>query len=242
MNRAFVAEIVGPAGAGKSTLARALAGRAAGGRAALGVWGLPKRLLLVGALASLPRLAGLCRGGRPAGLEEAKLVVRLEALARRVARESSRRGLLLLDEGAVFALAKLLTTGGACETRARELAGRCARMLDAVVWLDAPDAVLARRIRGRDKPHRVKAQSDEEIAAFLARYRESYERVLAEMCAHSDLKIIRLSADGETPGRVAERVLSIVEGAAAGRGAPAGGRGDARGSDARRRVEIAGAG
>lgn len=217
MSRTLVAEIVGPAGAGKSELARAIEGRGAGVLAGLGVWGLPKRLLLAGAPASLPRLVGLRRGGRPAGLEEIKLVVRLEALARRVARESSRSyKLLLLDEGLVFALAKLQTTCGADgdgEAWVRELSGRYAAMLDAVIWLDASDAVLTRRIRGRDKPHRMKASADAKISAFLARYREGYERVLAEMSARRDLKIIRASTDGETPGRVAERVLSVIGGA-----------------------------
>ena len=218
MSQTLVAEIVGPAGAGKSTLAHAIKGRGAGVRAGLSVWGLPKRLLLAGAVASLPRLVGLCRGGRLVGLEEAELVVRLEALARRVGRESSRRHkLLLLDEGPVFALAKLHTLGDGRETCAGELTERYAGRLDAVVWLDAPDAVLARRIRERDKPHRMKARTDEEIVAFLVRYRESYERVLAQMCARRDLRIIRVGTDGETPERVAERVLSAIGGAGAGR-------------------------
>jgi thymidylate kinase len=219
MSHTLVAEIVGPAGAGKSTLARAIKRRGAGVRAGLSVWGLPKRRLLAGAVASLPQLLGLCRGGRLVGLEEAKLVVRLKALGHHVRRESSRRHkLLLLDEGTVFALAKLRAFGGAGEAdggegRLRYLAERCAGRLDAVVWLDAPDAVLARRIRERDKPHRMKARTDEEIGDFLARYREGYERVVAEMCARRDLRIIRVSTEGETPERVAERVLSIIGGA-----------------------------
>lgn len=219
MSYPLVAEIVGPAGAGKSTLAHAMKRRGAGVRAGLSVWGLPKRRLLAGAIASLPQLFGLCRAGRLVGFEEAKLIVRLKALGRYVGRESSRQHkLLLLDEGTVFALAKLRAFGSAREDdggegRLRYLAERCAGRLDAVVWLDAPDAVLARRIRERDKPHRMKARTDEEISDFLARYRESYEQVVAEMCARGNLKIIRVSMDGETPERVAERVLSIIEGA-----------------------------
>jgi shikimate kinase len=241
MSRTLVAEIVGPAGAGKSTLARAIKRSGAGVRAGLSVWGLPKRLLLASACASLPQLVGLWCGGRPVGLEEAKMIVRLKALGRRIGRESSRRHkLLLLDEGTVFALAKLRARADGGVGRLRDLVERCAGNLDAVVWLDAPDAVLARRIRERDKPHRMKACTDEEIAAFIARYRAGYEWAVAEMCARRDLKIIRVSTEGETPERVAEQVLSIIAGEVAARGPKVGyglkvagtGEGRARGRQA----------
>ena len=210
---ALVAEIVGPAGAGKSTLAEALGRRGGGVRAGLGVWRLPARLLVSSALGSLPQLLRMCRGGGRPGLQELALVVRLNALGRLVGREAAgRERFVLLDEGTVFALAKLDAFGRA-EGRLRGLVERWAGVLDAVVWLDAPDEVLARRIRARSKPHRMKARTDEEISAFLARYRESYERVVAELGAGGRLRVIRLSTgDGETPERIAERALAAIEG------------------------------
>jgi len=214
MSRTLVAEIVGPAGAGKSTLAEALRRRGRGVRGGLGVWGLPARLLVSSAVRSLPQLLVLYRGGGLNGWRGAALVVRLNALGRLVGRESARRHrFLLLDEGTVFALAKLRAFGGG-QRRLGTLVERWAGMLDAVVWLDAPDEVLARRIRERAKPHRMKARTDEEISAFLARYRESYERVVAELGARGGLQVIRVSTDGgETPERIAERVLSRIEAA-----------------------------
>ncbi|HEV3469357.1 MAG TPA: AAA family ATPase [Pyrinomonadaceae bacterium] len=210
---ALVAEIVGPAGAGKSTVAEVLGRGGAGAAARLGVWRLPAGLLLSSAFLSLPQLVGMLRGrGRP-GFQELALVVRINALGRLVGREAARRQrFVLLDEGTVFALAKLYAFGRA-EGRLRGLVRRWAGMLDAVVWLDAPDEVLARRIRGRAKPHRMKARTDEEISAFLARYRESYERVVKELSAGGRVRVIRLSTgEGETPERVAERVLAGIEG------------------------------
>jgi shikimate kinase len=210
----LVAEIVGPAGSGKSTLAGALKARDGGVRAGLSVWGLPAPLLLSTALLSLPQLLGMWRRRGAFGWEEAGLVVRLNALGRLLNRESAGRGrFLLLDEGTVFALAKLRVFGRAGlfgEEQLARMAGRWARTLDAVVWLDAPDEVLARRIRGREKPHRMKGLSDEEISAFLARYREAYERVLAELCARRRLKVIRVSTDTGTPEQIAEAVLSGI--------------------------------
>jgi shikimate kinase len=210
MRETVVAEIVGPAGAGKSTLASALRRRSGDDvRAGLGVWGLPASLLLSTAVRSLPQLLGLWRVRGAVGWHEATLYVRLNALGRLLGRESSRAcKFLLLDEGTVFALAKLHAFGGAGdEGRLGSLVERTASKLDAVVWLDAPDEVLAQRIRGREKPHRMKARTDEEISDFLARYRESYERVVSELCARRGVKVIRVCTDGQTPEQVAEEVL-----------------------------------
>ena len=210
----LVAEIVGPAGSGKSTLAGALGRRDGRVRAGLGVWGLPAPLLLSTALLSLPQLLGMWRRRGAFGWGEAGLVVRLNALGRLLRRESSHPDrFLVLDEGTVFALAKLRAFGGDGGGQWSRLAERWADSLDAVVWLDAPDEVLARRIRGRDKPHRMKGCSDEEISAFLARYRDAYERVISELCARRRLKVIRVSTDTGTPQQIADEVLSGIEGA-----------------------------
>lgn len=210
----LVAEIVGPAGSGKSTLAGALERRDGRVRAGLGVWGLPAPLLLSTAFLSLPQLLGMWRRGGALGWDEAGLVVRLNALGRLLGRESSRPGrLLLLDEGTVFALAKLRAFGREGGARSARMVERWAGSLDAVVWLDAPDEVLAGRIRRRDKPHRMKSCSDEEISAFLARYREGFERVVAELCARRGLKVIRVSTDAGTPEQIADEVLSGIAGA-----------------------------
>ena len=218
MEQRVVAEIVGPAGAGKSTLARALRERDGRVRTGLSVWGLPPRLLLTNAFTSLPILVGFYRGGRRLSWGEVNLVIRLNALHQLLGRKSFKRDhkALLLDEGTVFALVKLHAFGregegaeaGRLDRWARGLLRRWAERLDAVIWLDAPDDVLARRIRERDKPHRVKGGTDEEIYAFLARYRRSYEQIISELTAHNGLKVYRFSAGQDTPERMAEIVLS----------------------------------
>jgi shikimate kinase len=220
MEQRVIAEIVGPAGAGKSTLARALRERDGQIRTGLSVWGLPPHLLAVNAFLSLPILVGLYRGGRRLRLDEINLIVRLNALHQLLGRKSLKRKhkALLLDEGTVFALVKLHAFGregaagesGRLDRWTRGLLRRWAERLDAVIWLDAPDEILARRIRERDKPHRVKGASDEEIYAFLARYRASYEEIISELTAHNGLKVFRFSAGQESPERMAELVLAGV--------------------------------
>ena len=222
MKQRVVAEIVGPAGAGKSTLTQVLRERDGSLRTGLSVWGLPPALLCLNAVLSLPRFVGLYRSRGRIRRDEVKLIVRLSALHQLLGRESSKSyRTLLLDEGTIFALVKLLAFGDKAKSGGgrsnhldawtQSLLNRWARRLDAVIWLDAPDEVLAERIRTRGKAHRVKDKSDEEIFAFLARYRESYERVISELNARHGLKVIRFSTEEHSLEEMADQILAGMQ-------------------------------
>lgn len=214
-SQGFVAEIIGPAGAGKSSLSRLLEQRSLGTRAGLSVWRLPSALLAVNSLGSLPNLLGLCAGRRRIGWDEVKLVIQLNALRQLLQREAAKGYLrILLDEGMVFALARLRARDQQDVAVRRPdwwmqgLFNRLGPTLDAVIWLDAPDAVLARRIRERAKPHRMKDRSDMEIYEHLAGYRRSFEWVVSELSAGHGVKVIRFSTDRESLEEIADKVLS----------------------------------
>jgi deoxyadenosine/deoxycytidine kinase len=223
MKQRMVAEIVGPAGAGKSTLTQVLRERDGSLRTGLSVWGLPPALLCLNAVLSLPRFVGLYRSRGRIRRDEVKLIVRLSALHQLLGRESYKNyRTLLLDEGTIFALVKLLAFGDKVNSSGsgrsnhldawtQSLLHRWARRLDAVIWLDAPDEILAERIRSRGKAHRVKDKSDEEIYAFLARYRDSYERVISELTARHGLKVIRFSTESHSLEEVADQILAGMQ-------------------------------
>src|SRR5687767_14222371 len=116
MIRPFTAEIIGPAGAGKSTLAGLLRGRDPTIRTGLSIWGLPLHLLGAGTFSSLPDLVSLL-SRRRFSLEDLKLVIQISALRRLLSRESEKGyQALLLDEGGVFGLAKLRAFGSGSAT------------------------------------------------------------------------------------------------------------------------------
>ena len=216
LGRSFVAEIIGPAGAGKTSLSRLLQS-GDNVRAGLSLWGMPLTSLMVSAVASLPNLAAVCRNRERFDWEDLKLIVQHNALLRLIRRESAKgHQTLLLDEGTVFALARLGafgpqdTVADHSDRWMQSLFNKLAPALNAVIWLDAPDAILASRIRERGKAHRMKERSDTEIADHLSRYRNSFERVVSELSKRNvdGFKVIRFSTDRMSLEEIATKVLA----------------------------------
>ena len=216
MQRPFTAEIIGPAGAGKSTLVSLLGKQDVTIRTGLSLWGLPFPLLATGALSSLTDVFSLCSQHR-FSLEDLKLVIQINAL-RQLLRRESEKGyrLMLLDEGEVFGLARLRAYGAGCLssdsiTWMSHLLNRVAPTLDAVIWLDAPDAVLAQRIRERAKPHRTKNLQEEKICEHVARYRSAFEQIMAELTQRSQVKVISFRTDSQPLEEIANRIRATAE-------------------------------
>ena len=213
MQRPFTAEIIGPAGAGKSTLMAMLRQRDAGLRTGLSLWRLPVSLLAAGAISSLPTISSLVA----LNWENAKLVIQINAFRSLLRRESAKGfQALLLDEGSVFGLAKLFAFSSNRAGITQRLCDRVAPTIDAVIWLDAPNEILAQRIREREKTHRVKDAGDEDIYKHLEQYRAAFERTLKELSALAPLQIIRFNTNDENLDQIADHILATVNSRIAG--------------------------
>jgi hypothetical protein len=145
-------------------------------------------------------------------------IVRLEALYQTLAQAGRReRRALILDEGPVFMMALLQALGDeSLRTRAlegwwRDLFGRWAGAVDLIVWLDASDPVLTERIRNRDQAHLFKEADDPVIHAFLARYRDAYESVIARLTTSSGPRVLRIDTEREPPQAILGRVLATLD-------------------------------
>lgn len=215
--RPLVAELVGPAGAGKSALSERLARRAGVMRAS--VWNLPRGWWLLNAVRSLPTLLALSARTRPLPWEDMRQLIRLRTLHQVLERRPVHDlPLVVLDEGPVFALAWLRLFGH--QRRRNDVLApwwqqtlqEWAAALDVVVLVNAPDAVLVERIRTRARPHRVKQRTDAEIGAFLAAYRAAFDDVIAALTAQHGVQVVTLDSDGEVIDRTVERLLDLLEG------------------------------
>lgn len=210
-------ELVGPAGVGKSTLSAALLRHwdAAPGT----IWGRPVLPLLWNGVRMLPTFGVLCWDARSPLWDESRHLVRLRTLHQSLLEGTPvGNATIIFDEGPIFVLAWLRGFGH--ETMRSRRSERWwqaslaewARTIDAIVVLDAPDSILATRIRTRSQPHEVKDFSDPAIAAWMARFRIALAWVLAELTARGGPVIVRLATDQTSPERAAERVLQEVAG------------------------------
>jgi broad-specificity NMP kinase len=210
----MIVELAGPAGVGKSTLNRALAGRLA---AASGtIWGQPESSLLKNGVQSIPAFFPLWRLARAPLWQETTNMVRLRALLHSL-RYLERNRAVIFDEGPVFALAWLRGFGHPVmrslvadqwwQTAVRSWAG----VIDAVVVLDAPDTLLAERIRARPNDHEVKRASDAEISIWMARFREALDWVLTELTREQGPIVVRLETSASTPEQIARQVLEAID-------------------------------
>lgn len=214
--RGLVVELAGPAGAGKSTLARALAELGAGGRR-LAVWGLPPGALLAGAAGVVPAALAAVGGGRPFRPGELAQMVRIDALRQIVDRaRRTTESVVILDEGPVFGLSWFEVFHGrngdpGWAAWRRRAVAEWARCLDAVVYVDAEDAVLASRIRTRVKPHPVKNADDDAITDFTARFRLAFAHVFDDLHAAGHVPVLRLRDDVTDPRHAAIRLRAVLE-------------------------------
>lgn len=222
--RPLIAEIVGPAGAGKSTLSDCLNEHGRNVRAGLTIWGLPTAALLLGAIISAPTLVLLTIDRRRLRVSDLKQVVRLNAFylylkKRSESAATSRVAALFLDEGVVFAISKLRADSRGSSARPsrrmvaweRKTIERWAAILSTIVWLDGPDDLLAERIRSREKDHRMKDKSDAEIMEFLSRYRSAYRGVISEIGSKSKIKVMKFRTDSASPDHIAREIFRCVK-------------------------------
>ena len=211
-------EIVGVAGAGKSTLARALCLHDRTCR--LGPF------LDVGRLAHTPYvlhsliglvpivLAGLSRQPR-ISWREAKLVMYVNEWRRYLVRTClPDQRMFVLDQGPIYALGRLEALGkpylrSAVYRRWRQrMTAAWATKLNRIIVLDAPDSVLVERIGGRTQAHETKGKSPEIGYEFLARHRRAFDQIIAAIADAGGPKAHRIDSGSLPPGRVAGAVAA----------------------------------
>ena len=216
--------IVGPAGAGKTTLAAFLAQQP---DVRVHTWlpnfRDPKYFLFYtrNTIEMLPTLAKayLHKNGYSMALEDVAWMVGLNGWHRLLRRYKSQPIVMLLEEGPVVHMAYIRMFGSQLFRNAvldnwwQRMYRHWANTLDAVIFLDASDLTLINRVRARNSPHGIKTKPDAEAIQQIRDYRDNYIYLLSMLMAESiNLKIIKINTDQKTPEQVCAEVQSLLFG------------------------------
>jgi thymidylate kinase len=217
-------ELVGPAGAGKTTLVQALDQRSK--KILIGDFPYFRRAKYIpffvrSAFLMVPTLLRLYQTGSskwPTRREIAWMSI-LMGWPRSLGRRASEADtIVVLDQGPVYLLTELCAFGSEClNSRSMDawwnsMFSQWAATLDMVVWLDAADAILAERIHTRPRWHLMKGRPDQEAFEFLARYRKAYKQVLAKLTANANgPSQLCLDTSQESINEIIHRILVALD-------------------------------
>lgn len=214
----LVVELVGPAGAGKTAVLRALRHQDKGLRTGIRIDRMRSLPMITRhALTLAPVGLGLIRKSGRWWRSSLQHLLRLRTLGTLLRRPQAGTGhAIVLDEGPVFSLCRLLlfqrrTQGDAALPGEwlQEVA-QWAGTIDLVVWLDAPDPILAQRIRDRAKAHQVKDASPAETVQFLQRFRSAYRETLNRLASGGRSVVVAIDTASAPPDHVAAIVLASI--------------------------------
>lgn len=219
---ACIVEIVGPAGAGKTTISNALAGCAPAVQRGLSLrqWRFLPRYVVSG-VSLLPILRDAAQHGRRFTRQQLMTMIYLQVQlwAMQHADERCKR-VIVLDQGPVYKLAEICDFS--LENRGQPgldrwwhaMMAQWAAQLSLIIVLDAADEVLMERIGTRDKWHVVKAAPAAEASAYLARYRAAIQGIVREMadCAtDGGPRLLHVRTDQAAVEAIVHQILPVVD-------------------------------
>jgi hypothetical protein len=217
--RIGLVELVGPAGSGKSTVYGMLR---AGDPAIEGRPTLRHReyagiaaASVVGAFATLVRRRAF---GWETPLEQVRMMAYLRAMPR-ILTGPTGPAAIVFDQGPLFFLTRPSLMHERLATWRSRMFDTWAPLLDLVVFLDAPDALLRERINTREKWHALKGSDGRSALEVLRTSRQVYERALGELAARPVAPaIVRLDTSTRSPDEIANAILAeLAEDGGSGR-------------------------
>jgi energy-coupling factor transporter ATP-binding protein EcfA2 len=215
-----VVEVIGPAGAGKTTLCQMLDGYTGSIR----LQNFPDvhkiddaPFFLLNSLRLIPDLLPLYRlDSRQLTRREFAWMAILNGWSTLLCKGSNDGNkVVILDQGPVYLLAEMRIFGPeylrqkAAERLWQVLYRRWSDTLYMIVWLDADNDVLLGRIRNRQQEHIVKTQPAEVVYEFLDRYRTEYGFLLSVFTQKkAGIKVLRFDTGRQQPEDVVHTFIS----------------------------------
>ena len=211
-------EIIGVAGSGKSSLARALEGQGYFGPPFISASN-PRHLAVM--LRSLPRLWLLVAHNlirRPRfSWADFKLMAYITGWRQFLGTTPGlSASTLVFDQGPLYALGRLEAKGlGIASTRTyerwwREMLRSWAAEISLIVWVDATNEKLLERINERPQDHAIKGLPTDDGIRFIDHYRTVFNRLLALVEKQDASEIARFDTTTLDTDRLAQLVGKLV--------------------------------
>lgn len=217
--RLRLVELMGPAGAGKSTVFQSLLARDQSilVRPTLrhARYAVVVAANLVKATATLIRHRAIDRDDPK---EQVRSMMYVQALPR-VLPELGSPGdsAIVFDQGPLFLLTRPNLTDRPVATWRNRMLDTWAQLLDIVVFLDAPDSLLRERINTREKWHVLKGADGRSSLEVLRASRQVYEDTLQAISAQpGGPAILRFDTSARSADEIADAILTAMKGDAAG--------------------------
>lgn len=216
----MIIEIVGSAGAGKTTIADRLR-EAIPDLCYISDWRRhsSKVDIALGVASLFPLfLATLRPSARRYTRQELQWMLRLVTsyrTLRRLSPQLSDGQCLLLDQGPIYTLMRLAEQAGEIATEVPQSAlwqtqmlTACSHLLDRVIWLDAPDALLVDRVFTRPKSHWLQLRTREDAVTVLQQHRRIYQRLLGQLEQMGRCSIARYDTASHMPAALATQLCT----------------------------------
>jgi deoxyadenosine/deoxycytidine kinase len=217
-----IIEIIGPAGAGKSSLGQLLkiSDKIKIISSAPNFWLINDIPFFVkNTFLSLPssiRFLSM-HDDKRFNIKQFIWVVILNGWSNRLTRYAKKFStIFILDEGPIYLMTFLYVYGSnvfknhVSNLWWKHIFRDYANTFDIVVWLDAPNSVLVSRIRDRDKPHGVKKKTDLDAFNYLDNLRQAYERMISGMTTEApELLVMRFDTNQETLDEISKKIVAF---------------------------------
>lgn len=218
-----ILELVGPAGAGKTTIRNTLLSNYPQVQFQVHPYFRDRKnapFFITNTLKMLPLLAriALTRAGRHLTLQEIALMVIMHGWSPLLKRRAAQHhGFTLLDQGPVYLMAHLDPQG---PPRLHTPAAVAwinhgyqvwANTVNTIIYVDTEDSILIERINTRGKGHGVRGKPEDEARKFLIRSRESLNYAICALHKrNNNLRIYRFNSSEKSADEISQEVVTLV--------------------------------